>query len=287
MKSANRLHRNIDPRVTDGFGDEWSRFDQTHLDSGEKQSLFDDYFAIFPWSDISQDAVGADIGCGSGRWATLVAPRVSTLYCVDGSKVALDVAKRNLSDFQNCQFIEADVGNIQIPPCTLDFAYSLGVLHHVPNTLQGLCSCVAALKPGAPLLIYLYYRFDNRPAWFKGIWAASDILRRIISALPYRLRYFVSQLMAACVYWPLARSARALQFCGLNIQALPLAFYSDKSFYVMRTDALDRFGTRLEQRFTRSEIKDMMTAAGLDNIRFSDRPPYWCAVGTKKRRSDP
>ena len=49
----------------------------------------------------------------------------------------------------------------------------------------------------------------------------------------------------------------------------------------MRTDALDRFGTRLEQRFTRSEIGEMMTAAGLDDIRFSEREPYWVACGRK------
>jgi SAM-dependent methyltransferase len=282
MKSANNPDSNIDHRVTDGFGDEWARFDQSALTIAERQKLFSDYFSIFPWNDLPKDPIGADIGCGSGRWATLVAPRVSTLYCIDGSRTALDVARRNLREFKNCKFIEADVGNLSIPPCTLDFAYSLGVLHHVPDTMQGIHSCVAALKPGAPLLLYLYYRFDNRSAWFRGIWAVSDLFRRIISALPYKLRYLASQVMAALVYWPLARGARALHFCGLNVDALPLAYYSNKSFYVMRTDALDRFGTLLELRFTRAEIMDMMVLAGLVNIRFSERPPYWCAVGTKK-----
>jgi hypothetical protein len=51
----------------------------------------------------------------------------------------------------------------------------------------------------------------------------------------------------------------------------------------MRTDALDRFGTPLEQRFTRAQITKMMTAAGLENIRFSDGFPFWCAVGFKRR----
>jgi hypothetical protein len=49
----------------------------------------------------------------------------------------------------------------------------------------------------------------------------------------------------------------------------------------MRTDALDRFGTRLEQRFTKAEIESMMRRAGLQNIEFSAGTPYWCAVGTK------
>tara|TARA_A100001011_G_scaffold295387_1_gene307685 strand:+ start:125 stop:295 length:171 start_codon:yes stop_codon:yes gene_type:complete len=49
----------------------------------------------------------------------------------------------------------------------------------------------------------------------------------------------------------------------------------------MRTDALDRFGTRLEQRFTRNEIKNMMQNAGLENIEFSNSKPFWVAVGNK------
>ena len=53
------------------------------------------------------------------------------------------------------------------------------------------------------------------------------------------------------------------------------------SFYTMRTDALDRFGTRLEHRFTRDEIERMMTDAGLTDITFSDRPPFWVACGRR------
>ena len=50
----------------------------------------------------------------------------------------------------------------------------------------------------------------------------------------------------------------------------------------MRTDSRDRFGTPLEKRFTRSEIMKMMQTAGLENIHFSNRSPFWCAVGTKR-----
>ena len=49
----------------------------------------------------------------------------------------------------------------------------------------------------------------------------------------------------------------------------------------MRTDARDRFGTPLEHRFTKIQIKSMMEVAGLKEIRFSDRAPFWCVVGVK------
>lgn len=50
----------------------------------------------------------------------------------------------------------------------------------------------------------------------------------------------------------------------------------------MRTDALDRFGTRLERRFSRREIEAMMREAGLDVIVFLDAPPFWCALGRRR-----
>ncbi len=50
---------------------------------------------------------------------------------------------------------------------------------------------------------------------------------------------------------------------------------------MMRTDARDSFGTPLEQRFTRAQIRQMCIAAGLVNLRFSPRAPFWCVVGFK------
>lgn len=51
---------------------------------------------------------------------------------------------------------------------------------------------------------------------------------------------------------------------------------------MMGNDALDRFGTRLEQRFTQAEMRSMMENAGLTRVTFQDGVPYWCAVGFKK-----
>ena len=63
---------------------------------------------------------------------------------------------------------------------------------------------------------------------------------------------------------------------GFNVENLPLSAYRELSFYTMRTDALDRFGTRLEQRFTRAQIEQMMESAGLEKIKFSEDLPFWC-----------
>ena len=68
---------------------------------------------------------------------------------------------------------------------------------------------------------------------------------------------------------------------GGNPSAIPLSYYRNLSFYSMRTDALDRFGTRLEQRFSRKAIREMMERSGLKDVIFSDGEPYWVACGIK------
>src|SRR5262249_19580732 len=137
------------------------------------------------------------------------------------------------------------------------------------------------LKRNAPFLVYLYYAFDNRPAWFKALWKASDGVRRVVSGLPWRQRIAVTDAIAACVYWPLARAARIAERARASVEQIPLSFYRGATFYTMRTNALDRFGTRLEQRFTAEQIRQIMTGANLVDVRLNDSPPYWCAVGAR------
>ena len=271
---------NVDEPTVKGFGDEWERFDQAALTVKESQKIFDLYFSIFPWQTLAPDTTGFDLGCGSGRWAKLVAPLVGKLHCIDPSS-AIEVAKRNLVGNLNCEFHHAGVDAIPLVDGSMDFGYSLGVLHHIPDTQSAMTACVKKLKPGAPFLVYLYYAFDNRPFWFRGIWKLSEVVRYGVSRLPYGLRYFASQIMAGLVYMPLAKSAYLLEKLGLNVSNIPLSAYRNCSFYTMRTDALDRFGTRLEQRFTKAQIQNMMEVAGLEGIIFSNSVPYWCAVGTR------
>ena len=163
----------------------------------------------------------------------------------------------------------------------MDFGYSLGVLHHVPDTAAALRECVDKLKPGGAFLLYIYYAFENRPLWFRLLWRMSDVVRRGISSLPMGPRYYAAQIIALFIYWPLARFALRCAKRGFNGDAMPLSYYRNTSFYTMRTDALDRFGTHLEKRFTAKQIESMMRDAGLDKIAFSSSLPYWCAVGIK------
>ena len=272
---------NIDENTVSSFGNEWERFDQRDMSVGESSKIFDNYFSIFPWSNIASKVEGFDVGCGSGRWASFVAPRVGRLNCIDPSS-AIDVAKEALSNFSNVTFIHRSVSDNQLQKDSQDFGYSLGVLHHVPDTQSAITSCVSFLKPGAPLLLYLYYAFDNRPWWFRVIWKISDLIRRLISKFPYAIKHILTDLIAIFVYIPLVKVSSIIEYFDFNVDSIPLSYYRNHSFYTIRTDAHDRFATPLEQRFTKAKIEKMMKESGLKDIHFSDSMPFWCVVGIKR-----
>lgn len=279
MRSKNRNVQNIDALTVSGFGEEWSTFDQTKLSDIELQEFFNKYFSLLDWSSIADQSLVMDVGCGSGRWAKLVAPLVGNLHLVDPSEQALAVARRNLNGIDNCTFFNVPTQDLPGLDASYDLIYSLGVLHHIPDTQEAIIDCVRKLKSGAPFLVYLYYRFDNRSLWFRVLWKISDVGRRLLSGLPFFIKKRLTDFIAFSVYLPLARLSKVLSALGRSTSSVPLSFYKDSSFYTMRTDALDRFGTRLEHRFTKLEIERMLTTAGLTNIQFRESEPFWCAIG--------
>lgn len=274
-------HNNVDQRVVEDFGKEWKTFNQSALTIEDLTKAFNQYFHLFPFDKINPSSIGFDMGCGSGRWAKLIAPKVGRLICIDPSNLALEQAKQNLKDFTNIEYECASVSETKLEDASQDFGYCLGVLHHIPDTFSGIKSCANKLKSGAPFLIYLYYRFDNKPLWFRIVWKVADIVRRFICALPFPLKLATTQLIALVVYWPLARVSLTLERCGINVENVPLSDYRKKPFYFLRTDALDRFGTKLEKRFTKSEIERMLRDAGFCDVLFSSQTPYWVALATK------
>jgi SAM-dependent methyltransferase len=268
-----------------GFGREWQEFDQSEVSDLELRTFFEDYFSLVDFKTFSSQSIVMDVGCGSGRWAEFLAPMIGTLHLVDPSEQALAVAREKLKDRDNCLFHNLSTEFLPGEDGSYDFIYSLGVLHHIPDTQSAIIDCVKKLKPGAPFLVYLYYRFDNKKLWFRSLWFVSNIFRSILSRCPFFLKKRLTDFIAFFVYFPLARLAKFISRQGRDVSSFPLSFYRDSSLYTMRTDSLDRFGTRLEHRFTRPEIQKMLEIAGLVDIRFRESEPFWCAIGHRSHHN--
>ena len=277
------LHQseNIDVELVKDFGKEWEKF-AVHNEANVKE-LRKEYFDIVDRNMVNKNTYMIDIGCGSGRWTDYFTDKAGFIEAIDPSEAVL-VADKMLGKKENVRITKASVDTIPWNDETFDFGMSVGVLHHIPNTRRALIDCVKKIKKGGYFYVYLYYRFDNRGILFKLLFYISNILRLLISRLPVALKKAVCDVLAVLIYWPLSRFAGLLYKMGMKKLAtkIPLSAYANKPFYNMRNDCLDRFGTRLENRFLRSEVEAMMSEAGLGKIQFGENSAFWHAVGIKK-----
>ncbi len=271
---------NIDPETVASFGSEWSKFDR--FSDAEIQRIGSEYFDVVTAAMLSSNTTALDLGCGGGRWSQYVAPRCAFVEAVDPSDAVL-AAHSVTRDLANVRVTQASVDTLPFPDHSFDFILCLGALHHIPDTAAALQTAVRKLRPGGWVLLYIYYALENRGPAYRLLFGMADLLRRVVSRLPGPLKRLSCDVLAVTVYLPLVALAGGVgMLLGRRAaEDLPLHYYSGKSWRVIRNDALDRFGTPLEQRFTRAEITEMMTESGLEDLHFSDRMPMWHVVGRK------
>ena len=267
-----------DLHLVDRFDREWHQF--AEMEPAERSRIFERYFDLVPPALLGPGNVVLDAGCGGGRWAAEVASRGARVIALDLGQ-SVELAARHVGP--PALFIQADVREVPVAPGSVDLAYSVGVLHHIKETELAVDRIVQTIRPGGWFLVYLYYALDGRGPLFRSVFAVVDGLRRVISSLPQFLIAPTTTAIAALVYLPLARLARVLELARLGRLAdrIPLRFYSALSFRTMRNDSIDRFGTRLEKRYRREEVIGLLERAGLEDVRVSEEPPYWHAVGRR------
>jgi SAM-dependent methyltransferase len=271
--------QNLDQQIIDSFGHEWSAFD--YAESETDDALDAQFSAYCTPIDLTQfnskSSVAADFGAGSGRWASRLLPHFSLVYALEPSDGANKVLKNKFSKESRVTILQETVGANSIPAGSLDLAMSLGVLHHIPDTGLAIKDLASKIKVGGVFLCYLYYKLENKPLYYRGLFWTSNSLRWVISRLPYAIRRLIAKIIAGVIYLPLARTSKLLGSKGKDISNFPLHHYANMPFVMLQNDALDRFGTRLEQRFSKKEIIEMLSKAGFDltTLKFSDIEPFW------------
>ena len=273
-------NENIDHSVVHSFGEEWNKFHQ--FDNSEIEKLGQEYFDILDERMVNKNAYGIDIGCGTGRFTKYLSSRIGFMEAIDPSE-AIYAANKLLDGVENVRLSIASTDNIPFADETFDFGMSVGVLHHIPDTQKAINDCVKKIKVGGFFFVYLYYNLDNRGAFFKLLYGIVTGIRKLTSKLPGKLKKIVCDLIAIVLYMPPIILGRVLKLIGLKKIAdkLPLSAYQNYTFFIIRNDALDRFGTSLEQRFTKVQIEEMLKKAGLEEIRFSEGIPFWHVVGKR------
>lgn len=271
---------NIDQAVVEGFGEEWLKFKD--YSAADIAVLGDLYFDIINDENINKSSYCLDIGCGTGRWSKYLSDKVGFIEAVDPSNAVI-AAAHLLKDNNNIRISKASVETIPFADETFDFAMSIGVLHHIPDTQKAMLDCVKKVKKGGYFYCYLYYNLDNKGPLYRGLFHASNIVRYGVSRMPTPLKKITCDVLAVGLYMPFVLASNIFKKIGLKKLAkkTPLYDYHDKSFFVIRNDSLDRFGTRLEHRYSREQVITMMENCGLSNIVVSPKSPYYHAVGKK------
>ena len=275
--------QNIDKDTVNSFGEEWTKF--SSFSEEEIKNAGDQYFDIVSEEICNSSSVVLDMGCGTGRWSKYLANRVKFIEAIDPSKAVLS-ASHLTKDLKNVRVTQAGVDSIPFPDESFDFAMGVGVYHHIPDTQKAVRDTVKKIKKGGYLLIYLYYSLDNRGGVYKFIFKMSTIIRKIVSSMPNRLKKITCDFIALFVYMPFVMLARLFKMFfpkGKVWKKIPLSYYHDKSWNIIKNDALDRFGTPLEQRFSKKALVQILESCGMEDVVVSDGLPYWHAVGRKMK----
>jgi SAM-dependent methyltransferase len=248
---------------TDGyaesFGKEWTWFSTLQLDSrsgkGESASTL---LACTGWQQSDyRGRLVLDAGVGTGRFAEVASTYGAEVVGVDLS-AAVESAYSNLGARDGVHIIQADIFALPFRPATFDLAYSIGVLHHTPDTERAFSAVATTVTPGGGLAVYLYHRY--------GIgFRASDAIRRVSTKLPFRLTLGLSAL--AVPYYYLCR----IPLLGKVLQlALPISMHEDWRWRWL--DTFDWYSPAYQWKLLYPEVVRWFRANGFRDINVFDGP---------------
>jgi len=276
---SDKKDENIDQGVIDSFGYEWEAFEYS-LDQSTTalDTQFSAYCSPLDMSLFDPNtSIAGDFGAGSGRWTSRLLQNFQKVYALEPSAGANRVLKKKFDENTRVVILQETVGKNSIPNESLDLAVSLGVLHHIPDTALAIRDVGVKIKKNGFFLCYLYYNLENKPFFYRLLVHLINVVRKVISKLPQRIKVLSSYLIAVVAYLPLARFSKLLGRFGVNVSNIPLHHYAEMPFMMLANDSLDRFGTTLEQRFSQEQIRQMLKDAdfNLETLVFSEIEPYW------------
>lgn len=280
------------------FAFEWKRWRRTQFDTGSRrtsESAFTASTGKRP-CELSGKLV-LDAGCGAGRYMDLVAREGAEVLGVDLS-LAVEVARENLGTLPNCHFIQTDLLRLPFLPETFDFIYSIGVLHHTPNTRESFSRLVPTLKPSGEVAIWVYprRRLTETFRYFPN--QASEVLARDVNyRVPPKCEALVRRL-AGVLDWTSEASSRIQRAITIRLPprwlywlchaAIPLYFlYRIPLFYPLRLltkiamhpdpewrvlDTFDWYSPRYQWKHGYGEVCGWFKEAGLVEVAILPRP---------------
>jgi SAM-dependent methyltransferase len=174
-----------------GFGWQWQHFTQ---DDPRYAEQFLGWIApIAP--EFFRDKVVLEGGCGKGRHTQLAAHwGAKDVIGIDLSD-AVETAFASTRALDNAHVIQADIYHLPLAR-SFDYAFSVGVLHHLPDPRAGFISLASKVKPGGHISAWVYGAENNE--WITR-WV-NPVRERLTSRINRRALLQLSKLPAGCLY---------------------------------------------------------------------------------------
>lgn len=205
-----------------------------------------------------------DAGCGMGRFAEVCADAGAEVHAVDLS-AAVEAAFRNLGHRPRVRIYQADIMNLPFPEASFDFIYSIGVLHHTPDTRAAFLKLPPLLKPGGAIAVWVYSRK------LRFLWG-SELLRKVTPSLPKSWL-----LKASRVAIPLYHIHRIPLIGTVTSVLLPTSMHPDPQWRWL--DTFDWYSPKYQWEHTYEEVEGWFREAGLTKIRRGEFPVAVRGIG--------
>lgn len=247
-------------RTADAFGYEWTRYSE--LADRYRQQFLDWIRPVGP--DFFQDQLVLEGGCGKGRHTALAAEFGARAVVAMDLSDAVDAAFANTRHLGNVHVIQADLNRPPVRPI-FDYAFSIGVLHHLPEPERGFHALVDRLRPGGAISAWVYGREGN--GWIVRI--VTPLRERVTSHLPRGILDAISGALAV----PLTAATKLIYrpLHGTRVSAvLPYAPYltyiADFPYREQRSIVFDHLVAPVAFYLRRNEFEGWFVRAGLQDI---------------------
>jgi SAM-dependent methyltransferase len=178
--------------TADNFGWQWQHFTQQDERYAEQ---FRGWIApVAP--EFFKDKIVLEGGCGKGRHTQLAADwGASDVVGIDLS-AAVETAFAATREVANAHIIQADIYHLPLRRGAFDYAFSVGVLHHLPDPRAGFTALSTRVKAGGHLSAWVYGAENNE--WITRF--VSPLRKHVTSRIGRRSLLHLSKLPAALVY---------------------------------------------------------------------------------------
>jgi 2-polyprenyl-3-methyl-5-hydroxy-6-metoxy-1,4-benzoquinol methylase len=251
-------------KTAESFAYEWKHIYREN--NFEKNNFFHFLSPFLKQTDLKGKKT-LDIGCGSGRftkWAALSKTEVSF-----GSDLgeSVEVAYQMTKHLENACIVQADIYAMPFKD-TFDIAYSIGVLHHLPQPKQGFLALPSVLKKDGKMLIWVYNRRNNARALY-----FYEPMRSVLKKLPKPLLFKLCYIPGLIVH---LINGFTLFFNKIGLkklaQAVPFSYYANFPFNMKLNDAFDVLATPKSNYYYVEDIREWFQSASLKHIDAYEHP---------------